>query len=333
MKKIGWLQTVSSTFGGERMNSLARQALGLKFDVDIVKTHLVNESGASIPKRMRTLFKLVTMNGGSRDCWILNDYFGCALMSSPFFRLDGKRIAYIHHIDIESQIKGEAKKKILKTIEQLCYRNLHKLSCVVAVSDYWKRWFENMGATCVEVVYAGLPVNQFSFKEEEITDFKQRYNLTKKPIIYLGNCRKEKGAARSYDALKHLDAHFVTSGKREVMIPALNLDIPYRDYQLLLAAADVAITMSEFKEGWCVTAHEAMLCGTPVIGSGEGGMRELLEGGKQLICEDYSRLSSAVKESIEDPTLGEKGRAFASTFTTERFNQKWQKIVQSVIDN
>ena len=138
MKKIGWVQTVSAAGGGERMNSLARQALGLKFEVDIIKTYIGNELGASIPQRARMLFKLATMNGGSRDCWILNDYFACALLSSPFLRLDGKRIAYVHHIDIESQVKGEVKKKIARIFERLCYRNLHELSCVVVVSD--GRW-------------------------------------------------------------------------------------------------------------------------------------------------------------------------------------------------
>ena len=46
---------------------------------------------------------------------------------------------------------------------------------------------------------------------------------------------------------------------------------------MLLQAASVAVTMSKFNEGWCRTAHEAMLCKTPVVGSGMGGMGELLE--------------------------------------------------------
>ena len=53
--------------------------------------------------------------------------------------------------------------------------------------------------------------------------------------------------------------------------------------------------MSKFQEGWCRTAHEAMLLKTPVVGSGFGGMSELLEGGGQIICDNFNDL----KEKIE----------------------------------
>ena len=66
-----------------------------------------------------------------------------------------------------------------------------------------------------------------------------------------------------------------------INIPVVNLSLNYKEYLCLLKASSVVVTMSKFKEGWCLTAHEAMLCKTPVIGSGKGGMRELLEGGNK----------------------------------------------------
>ena len=64
--------------------------------------------------------------------------------------------------------------------------------------------------------------------------------------------------------------------------------------------------MSKFLEGWNRTAHEAMLCRTPVIGSGTGGMRELLLGGQQIICEDIKTLPEIVDYAIKNAfALGE----------------------------
>ena len=69
----------------------------------------------------------------------------------------------------------------------------------------------------------------------------------------------------------------------------------FGDYLKLLKASWVVLTMSKFKEGWCRTAHEAMLLKTPVIGSGTGGMRELLENGKQIVCPEFDNLREKVK--------------------------------------
>ena len=72
-----------------------------------------------------------------------------------------------------------------------------------------------------------------------------------------------------------------------------------------------------------------MLCKTPVIGSGLGGMMELLEGGRQLICEDISELSYLVDVAMENrEELGEKGYEFAKNFTVERFEKGWEKVLR-----
>ena len=131
-------------------------------------------------------------------------------------------------------------------------------------------------------------------------------------------------------SLKDMEVHLVTSGRKEVDLPILNLNLDYRDYLLLLKSSSVVITMSKFKEGWNRTAHEAMLCKTPVIGSGLGGMRELLEGGNQIICEDFSDLKEQVSYALDHPEMGEKGFEFARQFTVERFNDEWVRLIERV---
>jgi len=73
-----------------------------------------------------------------------------------------------------------------------------------------------------------------------------------------------------------------------------------------------------------------MLCKIPVIGSGLGGMRELLEGGKQIICDDFDDLKEKVYYALNHPERGEMGYEFAKQFTVERFNGKWLNLVENV---
>ncbi len=91
--------------------------------------------------------------------------------------------------------------------------------------------------------------------------------------------------------------------------------------------------MSKFLEGWNITAHEAMLCQTPVIGSGKGGMRELLEGGGQIICTEFSELPRHIDYALKNQQeLGFKGYEFASQFTLEKFETEWLNLVDRILN-
>ena len=130
-----------------------------------------------------------------------------------------------------------------------------------------------------------------------------------------------------------MNVELVTSGYRTVEIPCMNLNLSSHEYRVLLAAADVVVTMSKFEEGWCRTTHEAMLCKTPVVGSGLGGMKELLEGGKQLIASDFTHLKESVAYLLKHPEYGETGYHYASRneFSIAYFQDAWRKVVNETI--
>jgi len=73
-----------------------------------------------------------------------------------------------------------------------------------------------------------------------------------------------------------------------------------------------------------------MLCKTPVIGSGTGGMKELLEGGKQIICKDFSQLKEKVEFCIEYQEVGEWRYNFAKNFTRENFKNEWVNLIRNL---
>ena len=74
--------------------------------------------------------------------------------------------------------------------------------------------------------------------------------------------------------------------------------------------ADIFVLASRY-EGYGMAYTEALAHGLPVIGSGEGAVRETLPEGAAIYCgvEDVGRLTSALKRLIED---GDARTAFAA---------------------
>jgi glycosyltransferase involved in cell wall biosynthesis len=209
--------------------------------------------------------------------------------------------------------------------------NARRCDQVVVVSKYWKDRLADLGVSRTTLIYNAFDISRFAVREDEISSFKERHGLLGKPVVYIGNCRQEKGAEAVWNTLREKPYHLVTSGLGDINLPVRKFLLSYREYILLLAASDVVVTMSSFDEGWNRTAHEAMLCRTPVVGSGTGGMGELLQQGGQLICHDEKDLPDMVLLAIKHKKgYGVQGSAFASTFTVERFTQEWRSLVANL---
>lgn len=330
MKKIGWIQIFSKRYGGVVYAEQSRDILSKHFDLELVNLEAKYFKKFKYLKLPESLFYLSRLKG-EKDLWIRDFY---SIITLPLDRTRGKNIAVIFHIDFSGF--PLLSRPFLILFEKLFfYRNLKKVDAIVVLSEYWKNYFLKRGYKNIYKIYCASDVNDFNISEQEVIDFKKKYKLEDKPIIYLGNCQKAKGVVESYQALKDLDVYFITSARRQVKIPALNLNLEYREFQTLLKASSVAVTMSKFKEGWCFTTYESMLSKTPVIGSGKGGMRELLEGGGQTICSDFSFLREKVEYLLNHPEIREKmgddGYEFAKKFNLERFEKEWLSLIEKII--
>lgn len=317
--KILFVNIGQKQYGGKAYENMVRDVLSRYFEVEDFNV-------GKIPKALLNLWK---SSKKIDNKIIVKNFDSCLFLNKK----PVKTIAIVHHIDYS--FAPFAIKCAFLFFTPIILRNLRRTEAIIVVSKYWKEFFEKRGYKNVSLIYNAFNLDDFNFSDEEIEEFKKRYNLTGKPIIYLGNCQRAKGVVESYQFLKDLDAHLVTSGKPMVKIPAKNLDIEYRDYLKLLKASSIVLTMSLFKEGWCRTAHEAMFCKTPVIGSGKGGMRELLEEGKQIICEDFSKLREKVEYLLNHPEIrektGEDGYNFAKKFNLERFQEEWLNLINKYI--
>lgn len=324
--KIGWIEIpkgdVWKTGGGNAYRVCLYALLSKKYDIEPLG--IILNDGNKLYQGGKMFYNLLKLKG-EKDIWIREF---SSIITLPFDKTTGKNLLLVHHIDSNYL----SYPTLSKFLEKLFYRNLNKINTVVTVSKYWREHFESRGCDDVRLIYNFFDIKEFKFTEEAIINFKEKYGLTKKPVISLGNCQKSKGVVEAYQALKDLDAYLVTSGEKRVDIPATNLNLGYRDYLRLLKASSVVVTMSKFKEGWCRTAHEAMLCKTPVVGSGLGGMEELLGGGGQIVCKNFSKLKGDVEYAMEHPELGEVGYEYASQekFTVEYFEKEWIKLIEEM---
>ncbi len=323
--KIGWIELPKGKSlqkgGGSAYRASLFSLLSKEYDVEPMG--LAFNKKHKLYSGIKTFYELVKLKG-NKDVW-MRDYL--STLTLPFDNTVGHNLLVVHHIDSNYL----AYPALSKALDKMFYHSLKKIDTLVVGSNYWKNHFENLGYD-VKLIYNCFDVSDFEFTSAEIIDFKKRYNLSEKPIIYLGNCQKPKGVVEAYNELKDLDVYLVTSGEKGVDIPAVNLNLSYRDYLLLLKASSVVVTMSKMKEGWCRTAHEAMLCKTPVVGSGQGGMAELLDGGGQILCEDFSKLRNNVEHLLNHPEIGENGYRYGSQkkFSKEFFERKWIKLIDDI---
>lgn len=205
-------------------------------------------------------------------------------------------------------------------------KNIHKL---IVIAQYWRDFYAGLGFKSIELLYCGFNPSEFHIAETEVEAFKDQHGLQGKKVVYIGNAQRKKGADLVYEALKDSDYFLVTSGNKDIDLPVLNLNLKHRDYLCLLKAAGLVVTYSQFKEGWNRVAHEAMLLKTPVIGSGAGGMGELLKGGGQGICTTPYDLKKEVDRRFGNADLGAQGYEYAKEFTMERFKTKALEIFSS----
>jgi len=323
MVEIGLFEVSKALNGGNVYELRVAEALSTAHNVETVS--VAPNGKRFLPMtHLRTLAKLAAANG-EKDVWIRSflPIAGLSLSGTT-----GANIGlFYHHAPVRTDFRYVQN----RIIDWLLYRNIRRLDAVVAISQHWRSYLERRGCRNVQVIYPSLDLSQFTFDEEEVTSFLARHGLEGKPVLYLGNCQTIKGVVEAHQALKDSGFHLVTSGRRRADVPTVNLDLSYRDYLLLLKASAAAVTMSLFDEGWCITAHEAMLCRTPVIGSGRGGMRELLEGGGQFVCSSFDELPSLVQRATtERERLGEVGYRYASQFTLDRFRREWLALIDTV---
>ena len=239
-------------------------------------------------------------------------------------------VGMIHHIDDKLSRSSWKHRWYFNRLK----RRLKGLDLIITVSGFWKEYLEDIGCKNVKVIYNAFDPQDYKVSEAEILKFRKENNLhSGKKLIYAGNATRQKGVYDVYEELKSKDFQLLMSGSHNQAqdLPVQYLHLGRRDYIIMLHACDLVITMSRMTEGWNRIAHEALLCGTPVIGSGVGGMKELLNGAGQQIVTEKSKLPEVVEEVLLRSTwYAENGMKFASQFDLNYFRKEWKTTLDEL---
>lgn len=264
-----------------------------------------------------------------------------SLESCFFLSSKRKNIVVVHHFD-PSNSNFLSKANQWLTYMSL-FLNKQKIDKLVVVSSYWEVFFRKKGFKNVEKIYNSFDVDYFSniLSDEK---FKLRVDEFRKNIldgkfsrlVYIGNSHPKKGGGVILDEIVNgnmiaNDCLFVTSGYQitnpiyDRISEYKHLDLSYEDYLVLLKASDIVVTNSQFQEGWCRTAHEAMLLETAVLGSGAGGMAELLDISNQFHINNYQMINEQISVLLNTETFINK--SIITNFNFSYFKKRWLDVL------
>lgn len=249
--------------------------------------------------------------------------------TSLFANRRSRTLIVVHHLEKKNPAKKTANVRLW--FQNYCDRyftnHIDKFNQVVAVSRFWYEELKRMKIDNLELIYNSFNPGDYQCSEEQKKDFRKKYGLAGKPLVYLGSCREGKGVRQSYESLKNLDIHMVTSGERHVDLPIPNLHLSYEEYKLLIASSDIVIAMSQFDEGWNRGVHEASLSGTRVIGTARAGMKELMELADQTVIESFDDLQDTVMKNIGMPYSPTEGLLHLDL---NYFKKEWRRVLKDI---
>ena len=241
----------------------------------------------------------------------------------------GKKIVTLFHYDV-----SESPRKIKRRFFFNRFKKLSKDASMVVISNYWKDFLLSMDIDDVTVIHCGYETEKYKpyiSKQDLFTSF----GLPDKPIIYLGKNSTSK-TLEAYRLLKPLESDYliVTTGPRTDFHGPVHLNMDFKTYVSFLHYCSVVVLLPQFDEGWSRIAHESIICGSPVIGNGRGGMRELLEGCNQIIVDDNDtqNILKLVDEVVSSGVrVGEKDHLHAKSFNIERFGDQWEMLINKFL--
>lgn len=313
----------SNSTGGNAYEFQAMQSLNEVFDFALDGNVVRQSSENVLSYWLRLRNHSVNAKLVIRDAQVVA--FSKATSSRP-------QVAIIHHIDLNLK-KRDVKNRLY---QRLLFKQLRGMTVVVAVSQFWNDWLSEMGCSNVKVIYNSFELADFEIGENHRREFRQKHDLpANRPLIYIGNSTSRKGVEDVFRALKDESYTLVMTGRtNHLNLPVRHFNLIRKDYLTLLSACDVVITMSKMTEGWNRVAHEAMLCKTPVIGSGSGGMRELLSLGKQVMLHDSIMLPQTIREILPHKNeLGFQGFQNLKKFDLSYFKDSWVKLIGRYVHN
>jgi len=244
-------------------------------------------------------------------------------------------ISIAHHYDPEV-FKG-IRKIYIKFSNWLFILQRSRVNLVVSCSKYWSEYYRKKGFQYTETILNGFDIDLMkkSVSNLDANLILKRFDLVSKNYIHLGSYGPAKGQKIAIKFLKKFNLPMVATNSAKLPLDSDLKDLKFinasfEEYNVLLKHARAVICMSEFKEGWCRVLHEAAIHSTPILGSGLGGMNELLEIGgfkpssSETLYDDFRALmlNKSISNEKFDPYR---------TFTLEKFYTSWRHCIKKIL--
>jgi len=204
---------------------------------------------------------------------------------------------------------------------------------LLAVSGSMRRSMAAIGMSeeKIRVHYTGVDLARFAPADRAAA--KAALDFRGPLVASVGALLEKKGQRIALDAIARLPGvHLILIGDGpdhdvlEARAHALGIESrvhflgarPHDELPALLAAADVMVLPSA-SEGLANAWVEALACGTPVVTSDVGGVRELIdrpEAGR-IVAREAGAVAAAIAELLEDPPPQQDVRAVTERFTWE----------------
>ena len=319
--KKGVLDPAAS--GGNAYDYTAAKILSEQFDVEM-NEQAVGRPGESKFRYWRRMSEFKT------DAEII--------INESYAVVFGKTNSGVHSVAMIHHIYDDLGKNSLrhKWFFYRLKRRLQLMDLIITVSEYWKNYLEEIGCKNVKVIYNSFSPDEYEIAENDVKAFRKKMDLDEsKPLVYIGNAHRQKGVYETYEALKDKGYELIMTGVKNYAadLPVRFVSLTRREYVCLLHAADLVITFSQMPEGWNRIAHEALLCKTPVIGSGAAGMRELLENAGQEIAKNGDELAKKAGEVLSHADrYARLGYDYVKKFDMKYFSNAWISAMNGLIN-
>jgi len=226
---------------------------------------------------------------------------------------------------------------------------------VTCVSKYLKQ--ETMKifnpAREMEVIYNFIDTSRY--KRIRMDDIPGFIKKGEKVLMHISNFRPVKNIPNIIGIFnrvrKHLKARLVLIGegpeicRARALVEKLDIagEVFFMDRQEniipFLSVADIYLLPSK-SESFGLSALEAMSCGVPVIGTSEGGLKELVEDGKSGFIfepDDLDSMSEAALKILTDRQFGEKmkfeARERAKLFDAEIIVPGYESLYRKILND
>lgn len=275
---------------------------GLGVDVDVVSPasfrHLGIAYGAGIAQNLRAApWKLALVPGflaafslaarrAARDADLVHAHW---IPSAIAARATGKPyVLQVWGTDVE----------LARRAPRLVRRLVRGARTVIAASEFLAEKARALGARDVAVVPTGVPIPERVGEPAEPPH-----------VLYAGRLSEEKGLLEFLEATEGLPRVIVGDGPLRDRVPEAIGFVPPAEVGSYYERAAVVCVPSR-REGYGMTAREAMAYGRPVVASDVGGLAELRGEGVVLVrSRDPHALRSAIEAQLAAPAPGARERA------------------------